>query len=226
MLDAGRESFTAFYRLPVRHAMTVGELARMFNAELHLTLDVQVVRVEGWRRHDFYDATGLRWINPSPNMRSLTEAILYPGVGLLEMTNLSVGRGTATPFEVIGAPWLDGPRLAAALAEAALPGVAFTAATFTPESSKFVGQSCQGVRIAIMDRKTFEPVRTGLEIARQLHRLHPESWDAKAYDRLLGNHQVLEALLAGESVAAMESLCRDDLQKFLRVRAKYLLYEP
>jgi uncharacterized protein YbbC (DUF1343 family) len=226
VLDAGRESFVGFHRLPVRHGMTVGELARMFNGELRLDLDLHVVRMEGWRREMFHDATGLRWINPSPNMRSLTEAILYPGIGLLETTNLSVGRGTATPFEVLGAPWLDGPRLAAALADARLPGVSVTAITFTPEASKFQGRRCQGIRLTITDRAAFEPLRTGLEIARQLRKLHPSEWDAKAYNALLGNKQVHEAVLAGKTVAAIEAIYGPELQEFLRKRAGYLMYGP
>jgi uncharacterized protein YbbC (DUF1343 family)/CubicO group peptidase (beta-lactamase class C family) len=224
LLDAGRESFVAFHRLPVRHGMTVGELARLFKDELRLELDLHAVRVEGWRREMYFDETGLKWINPSPNMRSLTEAILYPGVGLLETTNLSVGRGTATPFEVFGAPWLDGPRLAKALNDAAIPGVRFTATTFTPESSKFQGQRCQGINTAITDRKALEPVRMGLEIARQLRRLHGDQWDAKGYDRLLGNKRVHDAVLAGKTVAEIEALYGDELQDFQRKRAKYLLY--
>ena len=121
VLDSGRESFVAFHALPVRHGMTVGELARLFNAERKLGADLEVVRMEGWQRSDFYDSTGLPWINPSPNLRSLTEALLYPGIGLLETTNVSVGRGTDRPFEWVGAPWIDGRKLAAALAEENLP---------------------------------------------------------------------------------------------------------
>jgi uncharacterized protein YbbC (DUF1343 family) len=172
VLDAGRESFVAFHRLPVRHGMTVGELATMFNSELRLGLALEVVRVEGWRRPDYFDATGLRWVNPSPNMRSLRAAILYPGIGLLETTNLSVGRGTESPFEWFGAPWLDGKRLAEAMNRRNLPGVRFEPAEFTPESSKFEKQKCQGIRIAITDRKTLEPVRMGLAVACELRRAH------------------------------------------------------
>ena len=161
VLDAGRESFVAFHRIPVRHGMTVGELARMFNDELHLGLDLVVVRVEGWRRQDLFDATGLRWINPSPNMRSLRAAILYPGVCLMERTNLSMGRGTETPFELFGAPWLDGRRLADELNRSGLAGVRFEPVTFTPTSSVFRGQQCGGVKMTITDREAIEPVRDG-----------------------------------------------------------------
>jgi uncharacterized protein YbbC (DUF1343 family) len=161
MLDRGKESFVGFHRLPVRHGMTIGELARLFKAELKLDLELEVIACEGWQRGDLWDATGLAWINPSPNMRSLTQALLYPGIGLLETTNLSVGRGTDTPFEVIGAPWLDGRKLAAALASRNIPGVTFVPVAFTPASSKFAEKPCGGVNIIITDRERFEPLRTG-----------------------------------------------------------------
>jgi uncharacterized protein YbbC (DUF1343 family) len=225
LLDAGRESFVGYHRLPVRHGMTVGELACMFNRERRNDLYLEVVLVEGWRPGDLFDATGLRWVNPSPNMRSLTEAVLYPGIGLLETTNISVGRGTDTPFELIGAPWLDGDKLAPALNRAGLAGVRFHPVTFTPEASVFQGQRCGGVTITISDRAAFEPLRTGFEIARQLRILYPEAWKAEGYDRLLGNKQVLEAVLAGKSVAEIEAIYRPALAEFLKRRARFLLYD-
>jgi uncharacterized protein YbbC (DUF1343 family) len=226
LLDAGRESFVGYHRIAVRHGMTVGELARMLSSERGLDLDLQVVRIEGWRRSDFFDATGLRWVNPSPNMRSLTAAILYPGIGLLETTNLSVGRGTDTPFEMIGAPWLDGDRPARVLNQARLPGVQFRAVAFTPDASVFRGQPCQGVTIKITNRGEFEPLRTGFEIARQLRMLYPDAWKADGYDRLLGNKQVFEAILAAKSVEEIESIYRPGLKDFRRRRAQFLLYDP
>jgi len=226
MLDPGRESFTAFHRLPVRHGMTVGELARMFKRERGLDLDLQVVPVEGWRREDLFDATGLRWVNPSPNMRSLTEAILYPGIGLLETTNLSVGRGTDTPFEVIGAPWMDGKELENALSSANLPGVHFRAEVFTPNASKYRDERCEGVTIAITDRAAFHPLSTGFEIARQLRNLYPDAWNAKAYVRLLGNKAVHDAVLAGKTVEQIEAIYRPGLTEFSRRRSRFLLYGP
>ncbi len=225
VLDAGRESFTAFHRLPVRHGMTVGELARMINAERRLGVDLEVIRVDGWRRSDLFDATGLLWVNPSPNMRNLNQALLYPGIGLLETTNLSVGRGTDTPFELVGAPWLDGLQLAGKLNAAGIAGVRFVPVRFTPTSSKFVGQACGGVNILITDRARFDPLRTGLEIARQLRTLHPKEWDAPAYDRLLANRRVLDAVLEAKPVAEIEALWQPDLDEFLRRRAQFLLYE-
>src|SRR5262249_217644 len=153
----------------------------------------------GWKRSETFDATGLTWVNPSPNMRNLTQAFLYPGIGLLETTNLSVGRGTDTPFEVIGAPWVDGQKLAAELNSGRLSGNSFVPLEFTPTSSKFANQKCGGINIIVTDRNRFEPLQTGFEIAAQLRRLYPQEWEAKGYDRLLGNQKTLQALLDGKS---------------------------
>jgi len=224
-LDAGRESFVAFHRLPVRHGLTVGELAMLFRAELGMDLDLHVVPVRGWRRGDFYDATGLRWVNPSPNMRSLTQAMLYPGIGLLEATNISVGRGTDTPFEVIGAPWIDELALGQALSRSNLPGVRFVPVRFTPASSKFAGESCGGVNIVITNRHEFRAVCTGLEVARQLHALYPGAWEARGVDHLMGNRKALEALLSGKTVPEIEWAGQGDLDGFLKRRAAVLLYK-
>lgn len=225
VLDAGRESFVGYHRLPVRHGMTVGELALLFAAQRKLRLDLEVVRLEGWHRDDWFDTTGLKWINPSPNMRSLTEAILYPGIGLLETTNLSVGRGTETPFEVLGAPWLDGQRLAKHLNQLGCPGVRFEPVRFTPQSSTFAGKECGGVRIVLVDRQKFEPLRTGLEIAVWLRAKHPQTWNAKAYLTLLGNSAAHEALLAGKSAAEIEGGWQPGLAEFLKARERFLLYD-
>ncbi len=224
MLDPGRESFVAFHPVPVRHGMTVGELAFLFAAERRLALDLVVVRAEGWRRGDWFDATGLPWINPSPNMRSLTEAILYPGIGLLETTNLSVGRGTDTPFELVGAPWLDGSRLAHDLNRLGRPGVRFEPAVFVPSASVYRDQKCSGVRIVLVDREKFEPVRTGLEIACWLRANHRDTWNAKPYRNLLGNVAAHEALLEGKSAAAIEAAWQPGLAEFLKRRERFLLY--
>lgn len=226
VLDAGRESFVGFHRLPIRHGMTVGELAQMFQAERGWKLDLQVVRAENWRRADLWDATGLTWINPSPNMRSLTEALLYPGIGLLETTNLSVGRGTDTPFELFGAPWLDGRRLAESLGRAGIAGVRFEPIAFVPKSSTWAKQQCNGIRLTITDRHALRPVRMGLEIARQLHSLHPGVWKIDNYDRLLGSRATLEALRAGKTVSEIEAIYRPELEAFLKRREPFLLYRP
>jgi uncharacterized protein YbbC (DUF1343 family) len=224
VLDEGRQSFTGFHRLPVRHGMTVGELALMFKADLQLDLDLEIIPIEAWSRTDYFDATGLEWINPSPNMRSLTEAILYPGIGLLETTNLSVGRGTKTPFELFGAPWLDGEQLALELHQLNLPGVEFKAIQFTPDSSKFAGELCGGIGIQITDRERFESVRTGIEIALQLRRLYSQEWEVDAYDRLLVNESVLTAIRLGRPYAEIESIFQAGLTQFLQRRSSFLIY--
>jgi uncharacterized protein YbbC (DUF1343 family) len=225
MLDAGRESFVGFHRLPVRHGMTIGELARLFQDELKLKLDLQIIECVGWKRADAFDATGLTWVNPSPNMRNLTQAFLYPGIGLLETTNVSVGRGTDTPFEVIGAPWLNGQRIARELNDKQIAGVSFVPMQFTPTSSKFANENCGGINIVITDRGQFEPLPTGFEIAAALRRLYPEKWDAKAYDRLLGNQKTLQAVLNGKSAGQIQDVACEGVNDFMRRRQRYLIYD-
>lgn len=224
MLDPKSESFVGFHRLPVRHGMTIGELARMFKQELKLELDLQVIACEGWQRADYWDATGLTWVNPSPNMRSLTEAILYPGVGLIETTNVSVGRGTDTPFEVVGAPWMDGRELAKSLNQLQMPGVTFVPIEFTPTATKFPGELCKGVNIIITDRKAVEPVRVGLNLATTLRRLYPLAWETKSLNRLLSNQATLKLLLDGKGGEELEPAIRDGVSDFLRIREAHLLY--
>jgi uncharacterized protein YbbC (DUF1343 family) len=191
---------------------------------LKLDLDLTVVPCEGWRRADAFDATGLEWVNPSPNMRSLTEAFLYPGIGLLEFTNLSVGRGTDTPFEVLGAPWLDGRALADALAARRIPGVAFVPIRFTPRASKFSGQECGGISIAVTDRAMLDPVRVGLEIAVALRRVSPQEWQPEKLDVLLLHKATLEAIRSGEPADAVLESARHGVKEFARRRGEWLLY--
>jgi uncharacterized protein YbbC (DUF1343 family) len=225
VLDEGRQSFTGFHRLPVRHGMTIGELALMFKAELQLDLDLEVIAVEAWDRTEYFDKTGLEWINPSPNMRSLTEAILYPGIGLLETTNLSVGRGTDTPFELFGAPWLDGEMFALELSGLNLPGVQFKALQFIPRASKFTAELCGGIAIQITNRRQYESVRTGIEIALQLRRLYRLEWEIENYDRLLVNKAVLEAVRLGQPYTEIESIFQTGLTAFRQRRLPFLIYE-
>ncbi|MCH7990442.1 MAG: DUF1343 domain-containing protein, partial [Planctomycetes bacterium] len=225
VLETGSESFVGFHQLPVRHGMTAGELARMFNAELKLNLDLHVVRLQGWKRRDFYDATGLSWINPSPNMRNLNEALLYPGIGLLEATNLSVGRGTDTPFEVVGAPWIDGVMLAQKLNGSKISGLRFVPIRFTPESSKFQGKQCGGVHLIITDRSKLQPLRLGFEFARQLRSLYPQKWETSNYNRLLSNRKTFDAVLLGKEVDEIEIVYRPELRTFLKRRSAFLLYD-
>lgn len=220
----GAPNFVRYYRIPVRYAMTIGELARMYQAERGLKTDLTVIRVENWSREAWFDQTGLPWTNPSPNMRSLTEATLYPGVGLLETTAVSVGRGTDTPFEVVGAPYLDDVRLAAELNRAGLPGVRFVPVRFTPTASVFAGQLCRGVNLVLTDRDRCDVVDIGLLIAQTLHRLYPADFDLAKFDRLLGHRATIEALQAGKTLAQVRQSWAADLADFQQRRAKYLLY--
>jgi uncharacterized protein YbbC (DUF1343 family) len=224
LTDQPSYSFTSYHPVPVRYGMTIGELAMLFNAERKIGADLMVIKMEGWRRADYYDGTALTWVNPSPNMRNLNEAVLYPGIGLLETTNLSVGRGTDTPFEVIGAPWIDGVRLAEALDRAGLPGVRFVPVRFTPKSSKFANEECGGVNIVITSRDAFRPVATGIEIAYQLNNLFPGTWKVDDYLRLLANRAVLAALKEGKSSAEITAVWQAGLAEFARIRKKYLIY--
>jgi len=224
LADTDKLSFTAYHSLPVRHGMTIGELAQFFNAERGIKADLQVVKVENWHRGAWFDETGLIWINPSPNMRSLTEATLYPGIGLLETTNVSVGRGTDTPFELVGAPWIDGRKLAAALNAARLAGVRFVPVRFTPRASTHKDVECGGINIVITNRSEFEPITTGLEIAAQLLKLYPKNFAVDAFNRLLVNQKVFDAFRQGADSRALRQIWESDLERFRAVRSKYLLY--
>ena len=222
--DEPRLSFTAYHTIPVRTGMTVGELALLFNAERKIGADVRIVKMRGWSRHLWYDETGLEWIHPSPNMRSLAAAALYPGVGLLETTNVSVGRGTDTPFEVLGAPWIDGARLAEVLAARAIAGVRFSPLHFTPADSVHAGKRCGGVRIDLVDREALRSVSLGIEIATALRDLYPVDWDRKNFIALIANANAVERLERGESAPRIVASWQKELEEFQERRAKYLLY--
>jgi uncharacterized protein YbbC (DUF1343 family) len=181
--------------------------------------------MDGWSRSMWFDETGQTWINPSPNMRSLNQATLYPGIGLLETTNLSVGRGTDTPFEVIGAPWLDGQKLAKYLNERNLRGVRFVPIRFKPNASVFKDEQLGGVNIVVTDRASFESVRTGIEIAAALRKLYPAEWQVDRYARLLVNGQILEMVKRGETPENIMRALRKDSDDFEKRRAPYLLYK-
>jgi uncharacterized protein YbbC (DUF1343 family)/CubicO group peptidase (beta-lactamase class C family) len=224
MPDADRLSFTAYHPIPVRTGMTVGELARLFNGERKIGADLAVVPMEGWTRDLFYDQTGLPWTDPSPNVRSLSAALLYPGIGLLEPTNVSVGRGTDTPFEVFGAPWIDPTVLARRLASRELAGVSFMPVWFSPAASVYAGERCGGVRITILDRGAVHPVALGLAIAAELRELYPGQWQIERFIGLLANGDSLARLERGESPAAIISSWNEALEQFSKIRARYLLY--
>ncbi|HEX8289688.1 MAG TPA: exo-beta-N-acetylmuramidase NamZ domain-containing protein [Pyrinomonadaceae bacterium] len=223
--DPDKLSFVATHTIPVRHGMTIGELAQMINAEKKINADVRVVKMENWARPLWFDQTNQIWTNPSPNMRSLTEATLYPGIGLLEYTNLSVGRGTDTPFEVIGAPWLDGRKLAAQLNERNLSGVSFVPIRFKPNASIFKNENVNGINIIITDRKQFEPVKTGIEIAAALRKLYPTEWKMEKYLNLIVNQDTFDRLKRGETAEEIEKAWQKNLSDFKTRRASFLLYK-
>ena len=224
--DEAFVAFTAYLSaMPVRHGMTLGELARLFNEENKIGASLTVVPVANWRRDFWYDETGLSWINPSPNMRNLNQAALYPGIGAIEYSNISVGRGTDQPFEQIGAPWIDGRALARALNSRALPGVRFYPVEFTPTSSKFAKESCQGVFMVITNRAALQPVRLGLEVAAALWTLHGDLYRMDNTDRLLGSTALLERVRAGEDPARVAASWSAAEARWRLLRAKYLLYK-
>jgi len=225
LLDRDLLSFVGYFPLPLRHGMTVGELARLFNAENKIGADLRVIAMEGWQRGDWFDATGLVWVDPSPNMRSLNAALLYPGLAMLEACrNYSVGRGTDAPFEQIGADWIRGAELAAYLNRRFIPGVRVYPTRFRPSSSNFAGQLIEGVRFVITDREAFNSARLGLEVAAALIKLYPGKLDLEANLRLIGNRTTLTALAAGEDPRAIVAAQQQELEAFLARRAPYLLY--
>ena len=180
--DPGRESFVNYDRLPVRHGMTIGEVAKMFNAEHNINAHLEVVPMEGWMRGDWFDSTGLSWINPSPNLRSLTAATLYPGVGLIEYTNISVGRGTDTPFEVVGAPWIKAREFASYMNARSISGVRFVPINFTPTASNYANQKCEGINVILTDRSAFDSPELVIELASALQKLYPQQFQLRAND--------------------------------------------
>jgi len=224
-LDSSVSGFTGYFSLPIRHGMTIGELARLFNDEKKIGADLTVVAMKNWRRAEWFDETGLPWTNPSPNMRNLVAATLYPGIGAIEGTNISVGRGTDTPFEQIGAPWIDGVALAAALSARALFGIRFYPVTFTPSAdAKLGGQVCHGVFMVVTDRERLQPVRVALEIASALSRLYGSQFKLEDALTLFGSRSTLEKIRAGEDPEAIAELWSADEAKWRAMRSKYLLY--
>lgn len=217
--------FVAFHDIPVQHGMTVGELARLFNAERKVGAELTVIPVEGWDPAMTFEETGLPWVNPSPNIRSLTQAMIYPGIGLVEFTNLSVGRGTAAPFEHVGAPWINGGRLAQILRKEKLPGVEILPDRFTPESSHFKGEDCAGVRFYLSDRQAFRPLDLGISLMKAIQTLYPKTFQlTKRGNVLLRNQETLDAILADASLDTIRALWQPGLEKFKQRRSAYLLY--
>jgi uncharacterized protein YbbC (DUF1343 family) len=223
-LDATGDLLINYHQMPVRHGLTLGEMAQLLNDERKIGANLTVVRTENWRRDLWYDETGLAWVNPSPNMRNLNQATLYPGVGAIEYSNISVGRGTDQPFEQLGAPWIAGPRLAAALNARRLPGVRFYPVTFTPVSSKYANQECQGVFMVVTNRAVLAPARLGLEIAGALFTLFGDRYELANTNLLVGSRDSLERVRRGEDPAVVAARWSDDEARWRRLRAKYLLY--
>ncbi len=225
LADADRLSFIAAHTIPVRYGMTIGELGMMMNTERKIGADLRVIKMENWSRAMWFDETGQTWINPSPNMRSLTEATLYPGIGLLEASNLSVGRGTDTPFEVIGAPWMDGQKLAKYLNERNVKGVRFVPIRFKPKASVFKDEQLSGVNIIITNRDEFNSVRTGIEIAVALRKLYPTEWNVEKYLNLLLNKDIFERVKRGDTPEEIERAAKAGVDDFLKRRTPFLLYK-
>lgn len=222
--DKGERTLTGYFPMPVQHAMTLGELARMFNAENRIGADLTVVAMRGYRSTSWYEETGLAWVAPSPNLRSLQSTVLYPGVGLIEDTNLSVGRGTETPFELVGAPWIDGEALVRALKRRRIAGVEFAKAAFTPTASRYAGVRCHGIRLVLTDKTVLDASRLGIELAAALYRLHPDRFAVRDMFRLLGAREVLAAIEAGDDPSAIAARWQPAVRAFEVVRAKYALY--
>ncbi|MFD2925198.1 exo-beta-N-acetylmuramidase NamZ family protein [Halobacillus naozhouensis] len=233
VLNPEYKSFIGNYPIPLRHGMTVGELAKLFNEEFDIGADLTVVEMNKWKRSMYYDETPLQFIAPSPNMPTLDTALVYPGAALIEGTNVSEGRGTTKPFELIGAPFINSTELAAALNEKNLPGVMFRAASFTPQFSKHSGTLSHGIEIHVTDKDAFKPVIAGLHIVKTIHDLYPEDFEFRAensagvsfFDNLIGNGWVREAIESGQSVEEMQERWQEDLNEFKKVREEYLLYK-
>jgi uncharacterized protein YbbC (DUF1343 family) len=231
VLDADKTSFTAYFALPVRYGLTIGELAQLFNAENQIHCDLHVIEMKGWKRNYFYEDTGLRWIPPSPNLRTLKGSILYPGLEILQNAGVSVGRGTEGPFEEFGAPWIGGEEVAARLNDrhvaglAGLAGLRFVSQDFIPVAGLYAGQRCGGVAIRVMDKHAVRSMSMGIEIASVLRELYPEKFDAAKTLLLLGNAETLKQLDAKVSAEQIVAGWKVDLAAFEAMRRKYLLYK-
>lgn len=223
IMNVAKKDFTNYFPLPIRHGMTVGELAKMFNTENKLNAKLHVIEMCGYERTDWYDETGLRWVNPSPNLRTLNETILYPGVAMVEGSNVSVGRGTSTPFELLGAPWINAKDLASYLNSRKIQGVRFMPVDFTPTNSNFKNEVCHGVQIVLVDRRTLDPTAMGIEIASALYNLYPDEFQIDRTHDLIGGN-ALQAIKDGQDPQSIVKQWQGPLEQFLKLRSKYLLY--
>lgn len=225
MLDPGRTSFEGYFLMPIRHGMTVGELAQMFNVENGINADLTVITMQGWRRQFWFDETGLEWIRPSPNLRSLPGATTYPAVELLLAGGVSVGRGTPTPFELVGAPWIRSSELVQYLRNRNIPGVRFEPVRFQPVSNVYAGQVCHGLRLEVTDRSLLDVGRLGVELLAALHKLYPQEFRLEKTIRLLGSARTLERIRAQHDPREIVAGWEAELQAFKRLRVNYLLYD-
>jgi uncharacterized protein YbbC (DUF1343 family) len=224
MLDRDRISFVGYFPMPVRYAMTMGELARMFNSENKIGADLHVIAMDEWHRRDAFDMTGLAWIAPSPALRTLRADFLYPGLEILQAGGVSVGRGTPTPFELLGAPWIDASTLLSELNRRAIPGVQFAAAEFTPSSGIYSGQICHGISVEVRDRAAYRSMRMGIEIASAVHHLYPAQFHVEKMIELLGSQSTVDRIAHGDDPKEIEAGWAGDLAGFSTLREKYLLY--
>ncbi len=224
MLDRERTNFAGYFPMPVRMGMTLGEMAQMFNVENRIGCDLHIISMQNWRRRDWFDDTGLPWVNPSPNLRSANAGLLYPGLEILQAGGVSVGRGTGRPFERLGAPWIRSGELADYMNRQHVPGARFAPERFTPDSGLYKGEICQGARIVVTHRASLQSMRMGIEIASALAKLYPDKFDAAKIIELVGNAETVRRLKDGDLPSAIAASWSGDLAAFRKMRAKYLLY--
>lgn len=226
LLDPTLQSSVGYGPLALRHGLTLGELARFYNQELHIGADLQVIPMQNWNRAMWHDETGLTWVPPSPNMPHPGTAILYPGICLVEGTNCSAGRGTPLPFEIVGAPWLDGYALAAEMNALSLEGVRFRPLTFTPTDDKFADETCSGVQVHVTEREALRPVSVGLYLIATVKRLCPDQfeWQVEHFDLLIGDGRVRAAMDRGDAVDTITDQWTQGQKDFAARRAAYLMY--
>ncbi len=225
MLDAEKTSFVGYYPLPVRYGLTIGELAQFYNAENHINVDLHVIPMKNWHRNYFFESTGLKWIPPSPNLRTLKGSLLYPGLEILQNAGVSVGRGTEAPFEEFGAPWINGGEVAATLNAKGLPGVHFANQPFIPVSGLYAGQHCGGVGVRVTDRASLRSMRVSLEIAATLHKKYPDHFDISKILFLVGNDSTIQQLQSGTPVNEIIASWAKDLAAYDASRRRHLLYK-
>jgi uncharacterized protein YbbC (DUF1343 family) len=217
--------FTAYFPMPVVHGMTVGELALMFNDFYGIQCDLEVVKMKGWKRSMYFDETGLPWVNPSPNIRNVTEELLYPGFAMTEGANVSVGRGTPTPFEVYGAPWINAEELTREMQSRQIPGLAFEAISFTPDASTYQGQQCNGFHVTITDREALKVVPAGIHFIDALYKLYPKDYEIDKIRPLVGQQAIIDMIKARKSVDDIVLSWQDDLKRFIKTRQQFLIYK-